>query len=79
MEEQILRKDIHVSELFKHWPDLVSFFLDQKMGCVGCSLMRFCTLEDVAIAYELDRDGFIAALNAYVQAQDDEKTSTGKG
>jgi len=73
MEEQKINKDTQVSELFNDWPALVSYFLDQKLGCVGCSLVLFCTVEDVVNAYELDCNEFIQALNNYVQALDEEK------
>ncbi len=79
MEEQRIHKDILIADLLKHWPTLVPFFLEQKMDCVGCSLMRFCTVADAVVAYDLELDDFIMALNAQVQAQDDENRSTGKG
>ena len=79
MEEQLIHKEIHVSELFKRWPVLVAFFLDQKLDCVGCSLKRFCTVEDVVTSYDFISDDFIPALNAQIQAQADEKTSNGRG
>ena len=70
-----MHKDIHVSDLFKRWPFLIAFFLDQKLDCVGCSLNRFCTLEDVVISYDFVSNDFIAALNAHGQAHaNDEST-----
>ena len=73
MKGSAIYKDIYVSDLFKSWPALLSLFMDQKLDCIGCSLVRFCTVEDIAVAYDLDLDEFITILNEYVQTQDDEK------
>jgi hypothetical protein len=42
-----------VSEVIMAQPGIARALLDLRTLCVGCYLMHFCTLEDVAVAYEL--------------------------
>ncbi len=37
-------------------------FNSHRTACVGCQLARFCTLDDVARAYRLDLEAFLAEL-----------------
>ncbi len=43
-------------------PKAVRFFIDQGTGCAICSLARFCTLEDVFSAHDLNTDTFLEEL-----------------
>lgn len=44
---------VTVSEAIQSHPAIARIFLDLRTLCVGCYLMHFCTLEEVATAYEL--------------------------
>lgn len=53
--------------MMQAYPQTVSVFLALKMGCVGCSLERFCSLEDVAASYELSLDVVLEKLRESIQ------------
>jgi hypothetical protein len=42
-----------VSDAIQSQPRIARALLELRTLCVGCYLMHFCTLEDVAAAYEL--------------------------
>jgi hypothetical protein len=54
--------EITVADLLTATPKAVRFFIDEGTGCAICSLARFCTLEDVISAYDLDADAFLEKL-----------------
>jgi len=51
-----------VSEAIQSHPRIARAFLDLRTLCVGCYLMHFCTLEDVAAAYELSQADLLGKL-----------------
>jgi len=48
-----------VENLLKSTPEAVRFFLDRRLGCVGCGFARFCTLGDVVHTYQIDEKSFL--------------------
>ena len=54
--------EITVADLLTATPKAVRFFIDEGTGCAICSLARFCTLEDVIRAHDLDADTFLEKL-----------------
>jgi hybrid cluster-associated redox disulfide protein len=42
-------------------------FIEHKTACVGCYLMHFCTLEDVAKTYGLPLEDFLDELRRAAQ------------
>ena len=54
-------------QVMQAYPQTVSVFLALKMGCVGCSLERFCSLEEVAASYELSLDVVLEKLRESIQ------------
>jgi hybrid cluster-associated redox disulfide protein len=48
-----------VESLLKATPQAVRFFLDRRLGCVGCGFARFCTLGDVTKTYHLNEKKFL--------------------
>jgi hybrid cluster-associated redox disulfide protein len=52
-----------VDQVLKEHPDKATTFLALRTSCVGCHLARFCTLEDVAQAYELPLQELIDKLS----------------
>jgi hybrid cluster-associated redox disulfide protein len=42
-----------VQQIMQTYPKTISVFLALKTNCVGCPLERFCTLAEVAAAYEM--------------------------
>lgn len=51
-----------VGEIMDLWPQTVPIFLRYQMGCAGCSLARFETLEDALNIYQAPKDEFIKEI-----------------
>lgn len=65
--EPILGANWTADEVMKTYPETVSVFLSLKMACVGCSLERFCSLQEVAAAYQLPLEFLLAKLHESIQ------------
>jgi hybrid cluster-associated redox disulfide protein len=57
-----------VGEVMTAWPATIRVFLDFRMGCVGCPISAFHTVDDACKEHGVDRDAFLAALCAAVNA-----------
>ena len=53
-----------VGEVMTARPATIRVFLDFRMGCVGCPIAAFHTVNDACKEHRVDRDGFVAALRA---------------
>lgn len=63
----LLQPEMTVEDVLKKWPEACTVFLNGKNECIGCFLQKFCTLREVAIAYEASLEGFMAELENHVQ------------
>ena len=48
-----------VAGLLSRWRVLNGLFIELHLACPGCSMSRFCTLNDVCVQYELSADRFL--------------------
>jgi hybrid cluster-associated redox disulfide protein len=53
-----------VGEVMNARPATIRVFLDFRMGCVGCPIAAFHTVDDACKEHGVDRDEFLAALRA---------------
>jgi hybrid cluster-associated redox disulfide protein len=53
-----------VGELMTARPATIRIFLDFRMGCVGCPISAFHSVDDACTEHGVDRDCFLAALRA---------------
>jgi hybrid cluster-associated redox disulfide protein len=53
-----------VGEVMTARPAAIRVFLDFRMGCVGCPISAFHTVDDACREHGVDRDEFLAALSA---------------
>ena len=51
-----------VDDVMRQAPPTIRVFLDFRMGCVGCPIACFHTVEDACREHGVDLGGFIAAL-----------------
>jgi hybrid cluster-associated redox disulfide protein len=51
-----------VGEALTAWPATVRVFLDFRMGCIGCPIAEFHSVDDACREHGIDRDQFLAAL-----------------
>lgn len=56
--------DTLVDEVMNACPATIRVFLDFKMGCVGCPIACFHTVEDACCEHGVDRVAFLEALCA---------------
>ena len=55
-----------VEEVLKRWPETWEVFKSRKTHCLGCFLQRFCSLKEVAEAYQLPLGDLIGELEKRV-------------
>jgi hybrid cluster-associated redox disulfide protein len=51
-----------VGEVMTARPATIRVFLDFYMGCVGCPISAFHSVDDACREHGIDRDAFMAAL-----------------
>jgi hybrid cluster-associated redox disulfide protein len=57
-----------VGEAMTARPATIRVFLDFRMGCVGCPIAAFHTVDDACKEHGVDRDVFLAALRLAANA-----------
>jgi hybrid cluster-associated redox disulfide protein len=57
-----------VGEVMTARPATIRVFLDFRMGCVGCPISAFHTVDDACKEHRVNRDEFLAALRAAAKA-----------
>ena len=50
----MISSTILVADLLAIYPLATSSFIELRVDCIGCSMNRFCTLEDICKYYDLD-------------------------
>ena len=53
-----------VDDVMSSTPETIGVFLAFRMGCVGCPIACFHTVDDACKEHGIDRDKFLAALRA---------------
>ncbi len=65
--DSVLDANWTAAQVMKVYPQTASVFLELKTDCVGCHLGKFCTLVEVAAAYELPLERLLHKLREAVQ------------
>jgi len=68
-----VRPTMTVAELVEVAPQVVRFFMERRLHCVGCHLDTFCTLEQVAAFY--GQPDLVQALQTFLNRSDQPPTS----
>ena len=55
-----------VDDVMRSAPDTIRVFLQFRMGCVGCPIACFHTVDDACREHGVDRSLFLDALRAVV-------------
>ncbi len=63
----ILTPDQTVAEVVEKYPETARVWIALETECLGCWLMRFCTLEYVAESYDLDLETLIDELERAIR------------
>jgi hybrid cluster-associated redox disulfide protein len=62
MTSPALASDQTVAQVLQKFPDASQAFISLGMDCVGCHLMRFCTLEYAAQSHHIDLESLLLEL-----------------
>ena len=60
---ETITKDINIKELLRLYPNSVRVFSAYGVGCIGCALASFETLEQGLNAHGINVEDFLADLN----------------
>ena len=66
-----ITKDMNIIEVVQKYPDTIGVFMYAGMGCFGCHVAQFETVEQGAMAHGIDVDALVDALNEIVEASDE--------
>jgi hybrid cluster-associated redox disulfide protein len=65
MSESIT-KEMNLKELLQKYPDSARIFASYGIGCIGCALANYETIEQGITAHGINVDEFVKDLNAFV-------------
>lgn len=65
--EDPIRRNLTVKQVVEKHTQAIPVFIELKTLCIGCHMEKFCTLEDVAIAYKMPFDFLFEKLLASIQ------------
>ena len=55
-----------VDVVMRRWPTTIRVFLNFKLGCVGCPIASFHSVDDACREHGIDQMSFMAALRRAV-------------
>ena len=55
-----------VGDVMNRWPATIRVFLDFKLGCVGCPIASFHSVDDACREHGIDAGSFLTALHGAV-------------
>ncbi|HEY8334893.1 MAG TPA: DUF1858 domain-containing protein [Tardiphaga sp.] len=67
MEQVAPAADMTVDEVMRRWPATIRVFLDFNMGCVGCPIATFHSVDDACREHKVGQ-AFLQALRAAAAA-----------
>lgn len=51
-----------VDQVMNRWPATMRVFIDFKLGCVGCPIATFHSVDEACSEHKIDGAAFLAAL-----------------
>jgi hybrid cluster-associated redox disulfide protein len=57
-----------VDDIMRRWPATIRVFVDRRMGCVGCPVGSFHSVEDACREHGIDHDDFLLTLVGKIKA-----------
>ena len=68
MKKNVPTPDMTVDQVMNRWPASIRVFMDFRMGCVGCPIATFHSVDEAGREHEIDPGVLLLALRAAVQA-----------
>jgi hybrid cluster-associated redox disulfide protein len=66
MKNNMPTPDMTVDQVMNRWPASIRVFMDFGMGCVGCPIATFHSVDEASHEHKIDGGAFLAALQAFV-------------
>jgi hybrid cluster-associated redox disulfide protein len=63
----LITKDMSIGEIVEEYPETVPVFMSHGLGCIGCAIAQFETLEEGAMAHGIDVEALLQDLNKSVK------------
>ncbi|MEA3558302.1 MAG: DUF1858 domain-containing protein [Candidatus Thermoplasmatota archaeon] len=60
---EMITRDMGISDVIQKYPQLVPVFVQHGLGCIGCALANFESIEQGAVAHGMDVDALMTDLN----------------
>ena len=54
MKKSTLTSDMTVDQVMKRWPASIRVFMDFRMGCVGCPIATFHSVDEASREHGID-------------------------
>ncbi|HHD16131.1 MAG TPA: DUF1858 domain-containing protein [Euryarchaeota archaeon] len=70
---ELITKDMGINETIQMYPQLVPVFIRHGLGCLGCALAQFETIEQGAMAHGMDLEALMRDLNEVAAASSSEQ------
>ena len=67
----MLSPRILVADLLNHSPLIAQLLFEMRVDCLGCSMNKFCTLEELCAQYELDIENVICKVQEKLNIRTD--------
>lgn len=67
-----ITKEMSIREAIEAHPEIAPVFIQHGMGCLGCAIASFESIEEGALAHGIDVDALIADLNAAISDNSEE-------
>ena len=68
-----ITKEMNIIEVVQRYPDTAMVFMYAGMGCFGCHVAQFETIEEGATVHGIDPDKLVEALNEVAEAYEAEE------
>ena len=62
MDPRSIARDWTIERILSEHPTTIPVLLAHRLACVGCSMARFCTLEDAMTIYRLPHEQLLEDL-----------------
>jgi len=73
MMADLITKDMGIMEAIQKYPDVIGVFVAHGLGCIGCAMANFETIEQGAIAHGMDLEALMKDLNETAAGMEDKK------
>lgn len=66
MEHPLLLSHMLVADLLTYSPLIAPLLFELRVDCLGCSMKKFCSLEELSRQYKMDLETLIAIIQERV-------------